>query len=219
MKTTKGEGNIIAALNKWDIGQFLPIKEGAKIYYGGYQEWLTELGIRKFFADRACGVTAASNLLCYLSMRYPELSVLFSQKSMEKSDFNSFQREIYDYFTPLIFGVPTIGKLIKVIEKYSRKKGKALKGVRPPTVWSVDNVKDYIITGLMNDSPVLILTWKSQTPQLAMHWVTITCLFEDGKDTMMVTSNWGEKRTYDFNKWVNAPNFYKGVVYFMMEEE
>lgn len=208
------EIDVYGSLENWDVSQFVPVSDAGKCFYGGYQKWLTEVGVSKFFADRSCGVTAATNLLVYLAHNNPKLSNLCNYNGNSKLDYNKFQKEIYDYFSPTIFGVPTINYTIKRIEQYSRKKGCPIKAVKNAKGWSAISVRDYISNGLNSGCPVLILTWKSDTSQLAMHWVTITRIFESDTGTKIVTSNWGDQRIYDFSKWVNDPHFYKGVVYF-----
>ena len=205
---------VYGTLENWDLGLFVPVIEADKCHYGGYQEWLTEAGVPKFYADRSCGVTAATNLLFYLATNKPGMSKLCDHLGDTKAEYNAFQKELFDFFSPSFFGVPTINYLIKRVEQYSQKKGAPLKAVQSAFVWSVDNVRAYITKGLNSGCPVLILTWKSDTSELAMHWVTITRIFESDTGTKIVTSNWGEKRIYDFAKWVVDPHYYKGVVYF-----
>ena len=57
---------VYGQLDDWDTGAFLPIKDdGGGIYYGGYQGWLTNVGVSEFYANRSCGVTAAS--ICFVT--------------------------------------------------------------------------------------------------------------------------------------------------------
>lgn len=77
------------------------------------------------------------------------------------------------------------------------------------------DVLNYMRTGLNAESPVLVLNWNSPIADLDWHWVTVTKIYGDNVSMYMVTSNWGERETYDFNTWVNGSSVYKGTIYFV----
>ena len=202
-------------LDNWDSGDFLPITESnGSYYYGGYQGWLTSEGISQFYADRSCGVTAAANMLCYMADNVSGMSDLYTQSGISKAQFNAFQRDVYDYLSPAIWGVPTLDALIDGVEDYATDQGVDLTATRSSASWTETNVRSYIAGGLNKESPVLLLTWNSPIADLSMHWVTITRIYDGGSGVKLVTSNWAEKQTYDFSTWVNGSSLYKGVIYF-----
>lgn len=175
---------------------------------------MTSEGISQFYADRSCGVTAAANMLCYMADNVSGMSDLYTQSGISKAQFNAFQRDVYDYLSPAIWGVPTLDALIDGVEDYATDQGVDLTATRSSASWTETNVRSYIAGGLNKESPVLLLTWNSPIADLSMHWVTITRIYDGGSGVKLVTSNWAEKQTYDFSTWVNGSSLYKGVIYF-----
>ena len=199
------------------VGRFVPIPKGNNdYYYGGYQDWLTELGISQFYADRSCGVTAAANMMYYMATHVPGKSALYNQSSsLTKAKFNAFQRSVYDYLNPSIVGVPFLSNMINGVVNYAASRNVTLTPITSPAAWTHSNVLNYMKTGLNAESPVLVLNWNSPIPDLELHWVTVTKIYGDNVSMYMVTSNWGERETYDFNTWVDGSSFNKGVIYFV----
>lgn len=206
---------VYGQLDDWDTGNFLPIKDdNGTIYYGGYQGWLTNIGVSEFYANRSCGVTAASNMFCYMSNHVAGMEGLYTKSDLSKSNFNAFQKEVYNTISPAIWGIPTLNSLISRAEEFASQHNVDLKATRSSSSWTENNVKNYIATGLNKESPVLMLTWNSPIPDLKEHWVTITRIYNAGSGTKIVTSNWGGKEIYDFSTWVNGSSVYKGIIYF-----
>ena len=206
---------VYGQLDDWDTGAFLPIKDdGGGIYYGGYQGWLTNVGVSEFYANRSCGVTAASNMFCYMSSHVSGMKGLYTKSGITKSEFNAFQKDVYDTISPAVWGIPTVDSLISRAEEFASNHKVDLKATRSSSAWSEVNVRKYIATGLNKESPVLLLTWNSPIPDLEQHWVTVTRIYDAGSGTKMVTSNWAGKEIYDFPTWVNGGSLYKGVIYF-----
>lgn len=205
---------IYGALSRWEQGSFVPIPFEDGVTYGGHQTWLTTLGIRSFYADRACSVTAVTNLLIYMSQRYPEALGLFKVEELTKETYNIRQLEVYQCLRPKIWGVPTLNKVASVVEHLTTAKGKALSTARTEMAWTFENVKAYLVEGLSQDCPVLMVSWNSKIPDLALHWVTVTCVYESASGTQFVTSNWAKCRTYNLKKWVEEDSLYKAVIYF-----
>lgn len=198
------------------VGDFIPIPRGnGEYYYGGYQDWLTDEGITQFYADRSCGVTAASNMMYYLATHVPGKAALYNQTgSLTKAKFNAFQRSVFNYLNPSIIGVPTLNSLINGVEEYAESRNVSLSPVRSSASWSLVTIRDYISAGLNSECPVLVLNWYSAIPDLNLHWVTVTSLYGDNITIYMVTSNWGEREVYDFPTWVNSGGINQGLIYF-----
>lgn len=47
-------------------GEFVPVVRKNKIYFGGFQNMLKDIGVSKFYRDRSCVVTAFTNTYLYL---------------------------------------------------------------------------------------------------------------------------------------------------------
>lgn len=201
-------------LTNWDSGKFVPITSGSTTYYGGYQDWLTNEGVSQFYADRSCAVTAASNMFYYMAKNVSGKSKLYNKSGITKTNFSSFQKDVYGSISPAVWGVPNLDTMITRVESFATAKGVSLKATKSSSSWTETNVRKYIGGGLNKNSPVLLLTWNSPIPDLSMHWITITRLYDSGSGTKMVTSNWASKETYDFSTWVNGSSIYKGVIYF-----
>ncbi len=178
------------------------------VRYGGYQGWLTAAGVSKFFADRACGVTAACNMLAYLSRR-PGMEGLWPH-DLTANGFNAAQKELYGYLKPRPWGIFTVGKLIRGVERYARDRGVPLRAVRRGRI----AMQDYIADGLSRDCPVLLLTWNTPIRELRFHWVTATRLYDGGDGVKVVTSNWAKRKEYDFRAWMEGRSLHRGAVWF-----
>lgn len=188
---------------------FLPICKDGTTYYGGYQGWLKDEGIKEFYSNRSCSVTAASNF--FLHMIYCK-----DHKEMEKIDykiFNFYQKEIYRYIRPRPSGIISIGILDRSFSKYVKEKGLNFKKVVFKGEFSRANVLNYIKSALEKNLPVLLLTWGSELKELSYHWITIIGLYSSDGHIVMVSSNWGELREYDFNRWFDSFSLYKGLIY------
>lgn len=205
---------VYGSLDNWDSGDFVPVSVSNGYYYGGYQGWLTEQEVSEFYANRSCGVTAAANMLYYMSENVSGMSDLYTRSGISKSQFNAFQKDVYEYLSPAIWGIPTLDTMIDRVEEFASAQGVSLSATRSSDSWTEANVRDYIADGLNGESPVLLLTWNSPIEDLTMHWVTITRIYNAGAGTKIITSNWAEKQTYDFATWVNGSSIYKGVIYF-----
>lgn len=55
------------SLKRWEKGAFVPVRSGQKVYYGGWQQWLSDADVSQTFTRRACGTVAAANALAYMA--------------------------------------------------------------------------------------------------------------------------------------------------------
>ena len=205
---------IYASLKNWDTGAFVPVSDSGGVYYGGYQGWLTDENISKFWANRSCGVTAAANMLYYITKNVSGKSALYTKNDITKASFSAFQREIYDHsLSPAFYGIPGYSTMKRKVENWASSRNVPLSAHQFKGVWNITNVRNYIAEGLNAERPVLLQTWYSPIPELAWHWVTVTKIYNDGTDKIL-TSNWGKKAVYDFEKWCKGSGIYKSVLYF-----
>jgi len=172
----------------------------------------TLVGIFTTYANRSCGVTAASNMMQYMSEHVSGKSNLYTQSTMY--GFSDYQKDVYDYLDPAIYGIPGINTMIDRVKAFATSEGVDLDEVLSNETWNETNVRNYIASGLNSENPVLLITWDSIIPDLETHWVTVTKLYGSYGNTTMVTSNWAEKEEYDFSLWVSAGSMYGGVIYF-----
>lgn len=207
---------IYGSLNSWDIFEFVPVRlDGTNsYYYGGFQGWLTDEGVSSFYANRSCGVTAAANMMQYMSENISGMSNLYTRSNMYKSEFSKYQKDVYDYLSPAIWGIPGLNTLIDRVKDFASDQGVTLIENTASSIWNETNVRNYIAEGLNNERPVLLITWNSVIPDLEEHWVTVTRIYGSYGNTKMLTSNWGGKAEYDFSLWVSGSSLYKGVIYF-----
>ena len=204
---------VYGSLDDWDESEFVPVPlVGGGYSYGGHQNWLTNEGVSTLYANRSCGVTAASNMMQYMSEHVSGKSNLYTQSTMY--GFSDYQKDVYDYLDPAIYGIPGINTMIDRVKAFATSEGVDLDEVLSNETWNETNVRNYIASGLNSENPVLLITWDSIIPDLETHWVTVTKLYGSYGDTTMVTSNWAEKEEYDFSLWVSAGSMYGGVIYF-----
>lgn len=204
-------------LDNWDEGDFVPViaADGNRVCYGGWQSWLQDEGVSKFYANRSCGVTAAANMMHYLSENVSGMDDLYTRTGIRQSQFSAFQKDVYDYLSPAVWGIPDIQTMARRVESFAEDQGVELNAVIKDIEWTESTARNYIVAGLREECPVLLLTWNSPSEEdLDMHWVTVTRVYDSGSGTKMVTSNWSEKEIYDFSAWVNSTSLYKGLLYF-----
>lgn len=213
--TSRAITTVYGSLDDWDTYDFVPVTtSGGGVYYGGYQGWLTDEGVSEFWANRACGLTAAANAMYYMSQNVNGKANLYTKSDISKSSFSAYQKELYDYcFSPAIWGIPTWASMKSKVEEWADYKNVSLTGVEDTSTWNATNVRTYIADGLNSERPVLLLTWNSPVEDLNWHWVTVTRIYLDGT-VKILTSNWAGKTEYDFATWVNGNGAYKGVLYF-----
>jgi hypothetical protein len=201
-------------LAHWQQGQFIPIIDAGITYYGGSQDWLTNEGVSQSWVNRSCGVTAASNMMYYLSKYKSGKSKLYSGTWITKRIFSQHQKDVYGYVNPTIIGIPSLENMVSKVKSFALAKGVGLTDVRSSASWNETNVRNYVSAGLRSECPVLLLTYNSKIPELKYHWVTVTRLYNDGSSTKMVTSNWSSQVIYDFSTWANMGSAYSAVIYF-----
>lgn len=209
-ETQEGPPVVHGSLTHWREEEFVPIAGADGASYGGRQSWLTGEGVSGFYADRSCGVTAACNLLCYLSRHWPGKEGLYPHRDLSRERFSRFQRELYGYLSPAPWGIPSVGAIIRGVERYAAERDAPLRAVRKGRT----GMLSYISAGLERDCPVLLLTWNTPVAHLRFHWVTVTRLYDAGSGVRMVSSNWGERAEYDFSAWANGPSLHRGAVWF-----
>lgn len=187
----------------------------APSWHGGRQSWLYEKGrLSKWTANRSCGLAALANVSLYLSRSREDCRHLYPYEQADEENFTEVMRQIHRYLKPTPAGVFHIGMLSKGFRRYAAHAGVHLHENKANWRWTRENVSEYIKGGLLYDSPVLMLTWNTRVRELQNHWVIITGIEADNGNIRIVTSNWGYKRVYSLDDWMNAYSLYRGLNYF-----
>ncbi len=137
----------------------------------------------------------------------------FYTYSDSKRDFSLHMKDICEYFKISFYGVSSINLFADYFENFAKSRGLYLKRTMLGG-FSKRIVLEYMGTSLDRDIPVAMVTWNNRNRNLSRHWVTITGLYNENGKNLIVASNWGEKRTYDFDEWYDSFSLYKGIVSF-----
>lgn len=187
----------------------------APSWYGGRQAWLSEKGqLSKWTSNRACGLAALANVSLYLSRTRPDCVSLYPYETADEENFTEVMRRIHRFLKPTPAGIFHLGMLSKGFLKYARHNGVILHENQASWGWSRENVSEYIKSGLLYGSPVLLLTWNTRVRELRNHWVVITGIEAENGQIRIVTSNWGYKKIYSLDEWIKAYSLYRGLNYF-----
>lgn len=197
-------------LSKSKFGEFVPVRQGNSIYYGGYQNSLAEVGVSKFYRDRSCVVTAFTNTFLYMYHK---------DKSLSLADYNLYQYDFYKRIRPHINGVPTAKALDRRVDRIRKSRGLLLKGrVLEEYAFNKKPLKEkiaFIKEGLSKDCPVIFINWLSpEIKVMSHHGVTITECNDMGGYHELVISSWGRPYRINFNDFDKQVRTYSGLVYF-----
>jgi len=203
------------SLKDWQRGGFVPVSERENFYYGGNQAWLTREGVSKFYANRACGVTAAANTLCYMSAHIDGMRSLYAAPDLSLASFSAYQRELYRYIRPFAWGVPTLESAAAGIQAFAHGRGVKIAPMRLVRPKTKGEAIDFIARALNRERPVMLLTWNDKVQKdLSYHWVTVASLsLKEGQEAF-TASTWSTMRTYSLDKWLMGKSLYRGLLYF-----
>lgn len=188
-----------------DYNSFVQIDQK---YYGGDQDWLHESNqISKFWADRSCGVIAASNVLYHMSE--------IEQRPITKKDYITFATSVYRSIRPRVYGIPTVSMMKRRLGKLANANNVKLTTYSLINPTNTRETVDYIKEGLRQNCPIMLVTWKTHIHDLVYHWVNITGYYKtlDNKH-YAVLSNYGKRDVISIDQWVEEWSIYKGLLYF-----
>lgn len=188
---------------------FVPVIKNGSKYYGGHQEWLKYEGLSKFFRDRACVVTAFTNVFFYLFRKGP----------VDFDDYNKVQFEFYKRLRPKANGVPTAKALLRRIDiinhvlnlnlSYKMIEGRLTKRL------SIDEMIDFIGEGLSKDSPVIFINWLSKDIDvMSHHGLCITEMNEKNGKHELVVSSWARRHKFYLEDFYKQRRTYTGLIFF-----
>lgn len=188
---------------------FVPVIKDNSKYYGGHQERLKYEGLSKFFRDRACVVTAFTNVFFYT----------FRKGLVDFDDYNKVQYEFYKRLRPKANGVPTAKALLRRIDiinhvlnlglSYRMIEGRLTKRL------SLNQMIDFINEGLAKDCPVIFINWLSRDVDvMSHHGLCITEMNEKNGKHEVVVSSWGRRHKFYLEDFYHQPRTYTGLIFF-----
>lgn len=222
-------GTTIASLKKWRRGEFLPIYDlnNNGPLYAGDQSWLSyknvigNKAISEYWANRSCGVTAAANAAAYLdSTGSTKYSSLYQYGAYDIKRYTSHMREVYDYLTPAIWGIPSAQNYWERLESFGKSRGVNLRSYYITQGNDLQSKVNFIKNGLNANTPISMLTMvatggfeSDQGYSFNNHWVTITRLYKSGSFYGVNVSSWAMMQTVNLNYWHNRLAATKTLTY------
>ena len=201
-------------LKRSKIGEFVPVIKNKKIYYGGYQNDLKEVGVSKFYRDRACVVTAFTNTYLYLFR---------GEEKFNLDQFNYYQYRFFKILKPKIYGIPTARvldfKLNKIRSSYHLKLKSHILEDFPLKRKTIDEIANFISKAISKDLPLIFFNWTSRSIELMKHHgVTITEIEKYNDDYKITISSWGKMYKISLKKFLMQKRTYTGLIYFEKDD-
>lgn len=201
-------------LKRSKIGEFVPVIKNKKIYYGGYQNDLKEVGVSKFYRDRSCVVTAFTNTYLYLFR---------GEEKFNLDQFNYYQYWFFKILKPKIYGIPTARvldfKLNKIRSSYHLKLKSHILEDFPLKRKTIDEIANFISKAISKDLPLIFFNWTSRSIELMKHHgVTITEIEKYNDDYKITISSWGKMYKISLKKFLMQKRTYTGLIYFEKDD-
>lgn len=197
-------------LSRSAYGEFVPVIEKDKTYYGGFQNSLERKNVSKFYRDRSCVVTAMTNVYFYLFHKERELSMDL---------YNEYHYYFFRSLRPRANGVPTVKSLDRRLDRVredfdisleSKTLTETMVNKRPLTKKIA-----FIEEALSEDSPPIIINWLSNDINVMKHHgVCITELNRVGNKHEVVVSSWGRVYRFILEDFERQFRTYTGLIYF-----
>ncbi len=197
-------------LSRSAYGEFVPVIEKDKTYYGGFQNSLERKNVSKFYRDRSCVVTAMTNVYFYLFHKERELSMDL---------YNEYHYYFFRSLRPRANGVPTVKSLDRRLDRVredfdisleSKTLTETMVNKRPLTKKIA-----FIEEALSEDSPPIIINWLSNDIKVMKHHgVCITELNRVGDKHEVVVSSWGRVYRFILEDFERQFRTYTGLIYF-----
>lgn len=197
-------------LKRSKLGEFVPVVENGKTYYGGHQDDLKYRGVSKFYRDRSCVVTAFTNTYLYL-YRPGEVFSL--------EEYNDYQYWFYKVLRPKIYGIPSAKVLDLKVNRLRDDYYLNLKAHFLPDSLvcrkNMGKIVDFIKEGLSKDCPVFFFNWAgSKVRPMTHHGVIITEIEDKADDYLLTLSSWGRRYVISLKDFLKQFRTYTGFMYF-----
>ncbi|MDD6919398.1 hypothetical protein [Anaerococcus sp.] len=197
-------------LSRSAYGEFVPVIEKDKIYYGGFQNLLERKNVSKFYRDRSCVVTAMTNVYFYLFHKERELPIDL---------YNEYHYYFFKSLRPWANGVPTVKSLDRRLDRVREDFGISLES--KTLTETMINKRPlgkkiaFIEEALDKDSPPIIINWLSNDINVMKHHgVCITELNRVGDKHEVVVSSWGRVYRFILEDFERQFRTYTGLIYF-----
>lgn len=210
MRNTPWRILIAMKLSRSAYGEFVPVVDGDRTYYGGFQNSLERKNVTKFYRDRSCVVTAMTNVYFYLFHRNRELPMDL---------YNEYHYYFFRSLRPRANGVPTVKSLDRRLDRVREDFGISLesKTLTETMVNKRPLTKKiaFIEEALAEDSPPIIINWLSTDIKVMKHHgVCITELNRVGDKHELVVSSWGRVYRFILEDFERQFRTYTGLIYF-----
>lgn len=197
-------------LSRSAYGEFVPVIEKDKTYYGGFQNSLERKNVSKFYRDRSCVVTAMTNVYFYLFHKERELSMDL---------YNEYHYYFFRSLRPRANGVPTVKSLDRRLDRVREDFGISLesKTLTETMINKRPLAKKiaFIEEALEKDSPPIIINWLSNDINVMKHHgVCITELNRVGDKHEVVVSSWGRVYRFILEDFERQYRTYTGLINF-----
>lgn len=194
---------------------FLEIEDSNNIFYGGHQKWLLD----KRNIINGCGPVAGANILSYLSKKNEKYENLYPYEDFSKESFSKFQRKIYDFIKPSVFGLVNINHFIKKILIYGKSRNIDLdfeKLTFNNKNFNYNSCYSFIRNAINRDLPVAAFNLDLRKKFIfKWHWIVITRIYiDENKNIKVVASSWGKRYDIEFMELFNSMKLGGGLVYF-----
>lgn len=197
-------------LSRSAYGEFVPVLDGDRTYYGGFQNLLERKNVSKFYRDRACVVTAMTNVYFYLFHKNRQLPIDL---------YNEYHYYFFRSLRPWANGVPTAKSLDRRLDRVREDFGISLesKTLTETMVNKRPLAKKiaFIEEALEKESPPIIINWLSNDINVMKHHgVCITELNRVGDKHEVVVSSWGRVYRFILEDFERQYRTYTGLIYF-----
>jgi len=208
---------IIRSIKSRDIFKIID-NDALNIYYGCNQDWY----MTEWQRNSGCGPTVVTNIIHYLTCMQSDLNKGLPQ--LTKSESITLMKEVWQYVTPTMQGIPTTKLLYDCVLKYAKAKALNIK-------LSIIDIQEnqllrpvfqhlllFLDTALQNDTPIAFLNLDNGTEKQldSWHWVTIISLSysSDGSTALIDILDGGIIKKIDLAKWFRSTRLGGGFVNF-----
>ncbi len=210
MRNTPWRILIAMKLSRSALSEFVPVIDGDRTYYGGFQNSLERKNVSKFYRDRSCVVTAMTNVYFYLFHRTREIPIDL---------YNEYHYYFFRSLRPWANGVPTVRSLDRRLDRVREDFGISLesKTLTETMVNKRPLTKKiaFIEEALEKDSPPIIINWLSNDIKVMKHHgVCITELNRVADKHEVVVSSWGRVYRFILEDFERQFRTYTGLIYF-----
>lgn len=210
MRNTPWRILIAMKLSRSALSEFVPVIDGDRTYYGGFQNSLERKNVSKFYRDRSCVVTAMTNVYFYLFHRTREIPIDL---------YNEYHYYFFRSLRPWANGVPTVRSLDRRLDRVREDFGISLESkTLTETMVNKRPLRKkiaFIEEALAEDSPPIIINWLSNDIKVMKHHgVCITELNRVGDKHEVVVSSWGRVYRFILEDFERQYRTYTGLIYF-----